>query len=102
MPIVRPYAMDGSKDDLKWFGEGFDGFPKRLPDDCIEYTLYIFDSKLQDAAIRTRLQEVQKAATELTKRLLKGYIWQRESFRLDLIRENGKVGLSFCYTSDLV
>ena len=85
--------MEGPKDDLKWFGEGFDGFPKRLPEDCIEYTLHIIDSKLKDAAIRERLREVQRAATELTKRLLKEYIWQRENFRLELVRENGKVGL---------
>lgn len=87
--------MEGPQDDLKWFGEGFDGFPKRLPDDCIEYTLNIIDWKLEDAAIRSRLREVQKGATELTKKLLKDYIWQREIFRLDLVRENGKVGLYF-------
>lgn len=86
--------MEEPKDELNWFGEGFDGFPKRLPEDCVEYTLHIIDSKLQDAAIRTRLREVQRAATELTKKLLKEYIWQRESFGLVLERQNGKVGLS--------
>lgn len=34
-------------DGLKWFGEGFDGFPKRLPDDCVEYIIYLVDSTLR-------------------------------------------------------
>ncbi len=77
--------MDIPKDDLKWFGEGFEGFPKRLPEDCIEYTLYIIDSKLNAAAdIRATLKGVQRAATDLTKQFLKDYIWQRDSFALDL------------------
>lgn len=74
---------------LNWFGEGFGGFPKCLPDDCVEYTLYIINSSLRDAEIRSRLQEVQKAAADLTKKLTEGYIWQRDSFSLDLIRHNG-------------
>jgi len=86
-------TMDGPKDDLKWFGEGFDGFPKRLPEDCVEYTLYIIDSKLQDADVRARLRDVQTAATNLTKKLLKNYIWQRDGFGFELVREDGKVGL---------
>ena len=85
--------MSSSRDDLKWFGEGFDGFPIRLPEDSVEYTLYIIDSKLQDLEIRAKLREVQRAATDLTKKLLKEYIWQRESFTVDLVRENGKVRL---------
>lgn len=85
--------MDGPKDDLKWFGEGFDGFPKRLPEDCVAYTLYIIDSKLQDADVRARLRDVQTAATNLTKKLLKNYIWQRDGFGFELVREDGKVGL---------
>lgn len=39
-------VMDGPQDDLKWFGEGFDGFPKRLPEDTVAYILVIVDSRL--------------------------------------------------------
>lgn len=84
--------MDGSQDGSKWLDEGFNGFPQRLPDNCIEYIIQIINPKLEDAAIRTRLREVQRAATELTKSLLKEYIWQRETFRLDIVRDNGMVG----------
>lgn len=79
---------DLPKDDgFKWFGEGFDGFPKRLPEDCVEYAIYIIDEKLrrQESVLRNRLKDIQKAANEYTKHLLKGYIWQREAFALKLV-----------------
>lgn len=87
--------MDIPPDDgLKWFGEGFDGFPKRLPDDTIEYIILILDTKLSDAQTRTRLNEVLKASNDLLKKLLKDYIWQREPFSLHLERENDRWLLS--------
>ena len=75
-----------AKDDgFKWFGEGFDGFPKRLPDDCVEYILHVIDSKLNTAAsVRTRLNQVVKASNDLKKNLLKEYIWQRDEFEFEL------------------
>ncbi|CAN9116333.1 unnamed protein product [Alternaria alternata] len=79
--------MDGPQDDLKWFGEGFDGFPKKLPDDVVEYTVFIIDSRLSDIQTRERLQAFQRALTILEKRFLKEYIWQRDSLALDLVRE---------------
>ncbi|KAK8221879.1 hypothetical protein M8818_000044 [Zalaria obscura] len=76
----------GQKEDgFKWFGEGFEGFPKRLPEDCVEYVIYVIDEKLNSQnAIRTSLRNIQKAADDLTKKLLKGYVWQREGFKLEL------------------
>lgn len=82
--------MDVPKDDFKWFGEGFDGFPKTLPDDCVEYSIYILDSNLTDLERREQLREIQSAATKLTNVLLKDFIWQRESFKLSLEREDGR------------
>lgn len=81
--------MDGAKDDLKWFGEGFDGFPKRLPDDCVEYMLFIIDTMLTQKEVLTRLEVVRKEAIKLTGTLLKDYIWQREDFNLKLTQSNG-------------
>lgn len=72
-------------DGFKWFGEGFDGFPKRLPDDCVEYVIYAIDETLSGiAATRTRLNDIRKAALDLEKKLLKDYIWQRGNFQLKL------------------
>lgn len=82
--------MNGPKDDLKWFGEGFDGFPRHLPEDCVEYTLYIIDPKLQsDADVLPRLKEVQQGAQDLRKELLDDYIWQREGFAVEILDQSG-------------
>lgn len=82
--------MDGPKDEFKWFGEGFDGFPKRLPEDCVEYTIYIIDSTLSDSEIHQQLRQIQTAATKLINRLLKDFIWQREGIHFELRREEGE------------
>ncbi|KAI5204781.1 SGT1-domain-containing protein [Aureobasidium subglaciale] len=68
-------------------GEGFSDFTKRLPDDCIEYTIFVIDAKLKsDFARREKLKAIQSAAVGLLKSAdLKNYIWQREKFQLDLI-----------------
>ena len=78
-------------EDLEWFKSTFHPIPKpALPDDCIEYTLYILDpsSEGNNTKISQRLREVQKASAEFTKTLLKDYIWQRERYRLELTRED--------------
>ncbi|KAK0847336.1 hypothetical protein LTS02_014508 [Friedmanniomyces endolithicus] len=72
-------------DGLKWFGEGFDGFPKRLPDDCVEYVIHMVDANIKSLAdIRARLKEIMRKANELCKKHTKDYIWQRDSFQLKL------------------
>lgn len=74
--------MEPPKDDLKWFGDGFDGFPKRLREDCVEYMLFIIDSSLTQKDLLNQLEGVRKEALKLTKKLLKDYIWQRDEFTL--------------------
>jgi hypothetical protein len=64
-------------DGLKWFGEGFDGFPKKLPEDVVEYIIFVIDSRLSDIRTRERLQAFQRALQDLKKKFLKEYIWQR-------------------------
>ena len=87
--------MDVPPDDgLKWFGEGFEGFPKRLPDDTIEFMIHVLDAKLSDAQIRSRLNDILKASSDISKKLLKDYIWQREAFSLTLKRDNSRWLLS--------
>ncbi|CZR57434.1 related to sgt1 protein [Phialocephala subalpina] len=87
--------MDTQDDGLKWFGEGFDGFPKRLPDDCVEYSLFIIDSKLKtQKELLARLEAVCKESLKLSESLLKEYIWQRDVFKIEL--ESGK-GLMYLH-----
>jgi hypothetical protein len=82
--------MDFPQDDLKWFGEGFDGFPKKLPDDVVEYIIFVIDTRLSDIQTRERLQAFQRSLQQLEKKFLKEYIWQRESLKLELVREEGR------------
>lgn len=86
-----------SQEDLEWFKSTFHPIPKpQLPDDSIEYSLHLIPSgpapAVTDKAAekRSRLHEVQKTASELTKTLLKDYIWQRDAFNLEVTKENGK------------
>jgi hypothetical protein len=78
------------QDDFKWFGEGFDGFPKRLPDDVVEYMVFVIDSTLSDLQTRERLQAFQRSLTALEKKFLKEYIWQRDPMKLHLVREDAR------------
>nr|POE48863.1 protein ecdysoneless like [Quercus suber] len=73
-------------DGLKWFGEGFDGFPKQLPDDCVEYVIYVLDENLKDAsAFEKRLNQILDISKDWLDDLLKDYIWQRDSFNLKIL-----------------
>jgi hypothetical protein len=81
--------MAGSNEYFNGFDENFAGFPKHLPEDCVEYSLYIIDSKLKSSKeLLVQLEAVRKEALKLADNLLKEYIWQRESFRLGV--ESGK------------
>ena len=70
--------------------EGLERMARSLPDDCIEYTISIIDTKLGGIAIRQRLREIQASSNTLTKKLLKGFIWQRDAFHLELVQEDGR------------
>lgn len=85
-----------SQEDIEWFKSTFHPIPKpELPDDSIEYSLYYVPSDPAPATVdeaaetRSRLVEVQRSAAELTKELLRDYIWQREGFRLEITKEDG-------------
>jgi len=84
--------MENVKDEFQGFENGFDGFPKRLPDDCVEYTLFIIDSKLKAKELLARLETVRKESMKVSSALIKEYIWQRETFKLEL--ESGEGTLS--------
>lgn len=85
-----------TEEDIAWFKSTFHPIPKpKLPDDSVEYYVYHLPSPApavidQTAETRARLLEVQRTAAELTKELLKDYIWQRESFRLEISKDDGR------------
>lgn len=83
--------MENVKDEFQGFGDKFEGFPKRLPDDCVEYSIYIIDKTLKSQKeVLTRLEAVRKESLNLGNELLKEYIWQRDGFKLELESGKGK------------
>ncbi|KAI6088217.1 SGT1-domain-containing protein [Hypoxylon rubiginosum] len=72
---------------------GFTGFPRKLPENCVEYLLFILDSKLEARSLLSELESVRKAATNLCDNVAKGYIWQRDSFHFRLERDQDLVYL---------
>ena len=90
-----------SEEDLAWFQSTFRPIPKpELPDDAVEYSIYHIPppapAVIDEAAeTRARLVEVQRTAADLTKALLKDYIWQREAFRLEITKEDGTELLNY-------
>ncbi|KAJ5903014.1 hypothetical protein N7504_005397 [Penicillium tannophilum] len=89
-----------TEEDIAWFQSTFRPIPKpELPDDSVEYFIYHLPSPApavidEAAETRARLLEVQRTAAELTKDLLKDYIWQREGFRLETVKDDGITYLS--------
>lgn len=93
--------MESVKNEFQGFEDGFEGFPKHLPDDCVEYILIIIDSKLNSPKVlRSRLEAVRRESTKLMDSLLKDYIWQRDVFSLQIESDNGI--LNFKYYEDIL
>ena len=69
---------------------GRSGFERELPDNAVEYMLFVVDEKLDARATVSYLETLRKAAMELSKDLTTDYIWQRDEFNLELKNEQGK------------
>ena len=84
------YEMDDCAQGTEGLSEGFPTFPRRLPDDTIEYCLYIVDSTLSPVELESRLTAVCTAAEGFREKYLKHYIWQRDSFSLTVETKDGQ------------
>ncbi|KAK4166685.1 SGT1 protein-domain-containing protein [Cladorrhinum sp. PSN259] len=80
--------------ELRPGDEGFDGFRMSLPDDCVEYMLFVIGDKT-DSTLPS-LEAIRKAADKKLNELAKDYIWQREPFRLETKIQKGS-GLSYLH-----
>jgi hypothetical protein len=67
--------------------EDFDGFRMRLPEDCVEYMLFVIGEKTDNSL--PSLEAVRKAADQKLDELAKDYIWQREPFKLETKVQKG-------------
>lgn len=87
--------MVSTEEDIAWLKSTFHPIPKpSLPDDCIEYSIYIIDPKVDTtnpSETRLALRDCQKHVSDLQKQWLKDYIWQRQSLNIELFKENGEV-----------
>ena len=89
IPLTTIAIMEGPEGDFNGFGKGFAGFPKRLPEDCVDYSLFIIDAKIKSQReLLSSLEAIRKEALKFTEGLLKEYIWHRDPFRLNV--ESGK------------
>ncbi|KAL8289855.1 hypothetical protein RB597_001473 [Gaeumannomyces tritici] len=71
------------------------GFGKAsLPENCMEYMVFLIDNQLNARQVLSRLESVKKAALQLAAGLTKDYIWQRESFSLEV---KSRAGLLFLH-----
>jgi hypothetical protein len=66
----------------------FDGFRMRLPEDCVEYMLFVIgDNKA--GSPNPSLETIRKAADQKLSELAKDYIWQRDPFKLETKVQKG-------------
>ncbi|KAI1773715.1 SGT1-domain-containing protein [Hypoxylon cercidicola] len=82
-----------SEDRIELSDSGFTGFPRKLPENCVEYLLFILDHQLEARSLLSDLENVRKTATHLCDSIAKGYIWQRDSFQLRLERDQDLIYL---------
>ena len=82
-----------SEDEAEPFANRLRDLSRQLPDEYMEYAIYIINEELDTAHERSRLQEINNAGKGLRKKHLKDYIWQREEFFMELVYEEGKWAL---------
>ncbi|KAI1462970.1 SGT1-domain-containing protein [Daldinia caldariorum] len=82
-----------SEDNIEFSEGGFKEFPRRLPENCVEYLLFVIDSKLEARSLLSELENIRKAAMQLCDSIAKDYIWQRDSFQLRIERDQDLVYL---------
>ncbi|KAK6850832.1 hypothetical protein PG990_008260 [Apiospora arundinis] len=66
-----------------------EGFPRQLPENCVEYILFVIDDQLEARRRLPALEDVRKRAMQLTATLTKDYIWQRDSLNLEVKNDGG-------------
>ena len=62
---------------------------RSLPENCVEYLLFVIDNTLAPRKILTELEAVRKTAMKLSDSLTKEYIWQRDAFNLEVKAHQG-------------
>ncbi|KAG7100458.1 Protein ecdysoneless like protein [Verticillium longisporum] len=67
-----------------------DGLDKRLPENCVEYLLFLVDQNSTDGRKElSKLEDLRKNALASAKDVASGYIWQRGEFSLEVKSDQG-------------
>ncbi|KAI1411496.1 SGT1-domain-containing protein [Hypoxylon sp. FL1857] len=82
-----------SEDKPGFSGSSLGEFPRSLPENCVEYLLFVLNNEHEARGSLTDLEIVRKAAIKLCDSTAKGYIWQRDSFQLRVERDQELVYL---------
>lgn len=83
-------SKDGSEvvPDLS---ESLKGFEQRLPENFVEYFLFLVEEPELDRRRQiSKLEELRKYALQHSKRLLADYIWQKDEFSLELRNDSSE------------
>ncbi|KAK7931919.1 s.t1.c1 [Apiospora marii] len=70
-----------------------EGFPRQLPENCVEYILFVINDQLEARRKLSALESVRKRAMHLAGALTKDYIWQRDALNLEVKNDRGFVYL---------
>lgn len=66
----------------------------RLPEDCVEYMLFLVDDHNTDRrTLLSKLEALKRSALSYVKDVASDYIWQRDEFQLDVKNDQGKLEL---------
>lgn len=89
--LRMPGSSSKGVEDPEGASDGFEGFERILPENCVEYMLFIIDSNLEPRQILSSLESVRKTGMQLSNQLTKDHIWQRDAFSLELQNNDGIV-----------
>ncbi|CAM1503698.1 Fc.00g012890.m01.CDS01 [Cosmosporella sp. VM-42] len=86
-------TKSGAEDDPAPGDTAHGGFERQLPDNCVEYILFVLDPSLDSRKQLSQIETIRKSALRLSSSIAKGYIWQKDEFNLELRNEQGLVYL---------
>jgi len=72
---------------------GHSGFERELPEDTVQYLLFMIDASADARTTLVKLEALRKESLSLCQDLATDYIWQRDQFNLELKNENGLIYL---------
>ncbi|KAL2752187.1 hypothetical protein ACRALDRAFT_2030408 [Sodiomyces alcalophilus JCM 7366] len=78
-------SKDGSEDLAPDLTQSMQGFERRLPENCVEYFLFLVEEPELDRRRQiSKLEELRRSALQFSKGILADYIWQKDEFNLEV------------------